>query len=804
MPSGKNLMRALWPIAFPGTECPDDTRLQDAFAAALLAGRNRTIELIRSRLTVDSTSIPAYMKVWLDAPWRAFYTLNLDNVDVAITNRFTGGRGLSVFSATSDVKLNNGNPEDLEVAHLNGSVVENPAFWTFADADYSRRQSTPDAHYVKCVTDLLSRPVIFVGTELNESTLWHFIEQRRAKGARGVRELRPRSYLVTPFLNPARATVLRDFNVEWLPYSGKEFVEKILTPIADSFAEGHRTIRDSVDSEARKSAPLRISEIPAGELTKQTEYLLGNEPEWSDIQQGRAVPRECDVPILNHASEVLRGEAGSQSIVVSGTAGSGKSTALKRLALQLNTANFDCYWIDADRNVEPSTVATIVRNAEEPVALFVDDIDLWGQTGINWIRELPEFNDRIFVAAGLRSPRLSDFLANVGTRKLGPTTYTMPPLEDSDIDSLIASLDTNSRLGVLRGLPIEEQRRKFREQAGRQLLVAMIQATSGQRLVEKIGVEYDGLNGLERSVYAVVCVASSNRYKLTRQDIVTAINRVDNDALNATEALVRSHLVVRDDVHTGYAARHRLVADEVVNRLVSDGSIKEPIASLAYAVAASITPNMPDHSVSRRRLRRLINHDYLLGLMPPEDVSDIYDLLEPQLEWSYHFWLQRGAAEVEKGSLRKAENFLQQARSFADSDWFVETEWAYLQMKWASASPNVPDAVQRYEDGDAILRNIIDTRGHRDRYPYHVLGSQGLSWSRRAPISDLARRTLLRGILDVVSDHPRADELRQLQSDLRKDWLMTAVANGSHTGAQQELPSIAPDVQVNDEGSRQD
>ena len=80
-------------------------------------------------------------------------------------------------------------------------------------------------------SDLLCRPVVIIGTRLDEPPLWQHVEYRRRHGGRGLRELRPRSYLVTPRLDRARKALLADLNIHWIPMTGEEFTSQVLDQV---------------------------------------------------------------------------------------------------------------------------------------------------------------------------------------------------------------------------------------------------------------------------------------------------------------------------------------------------------------------------------------------------------------------------------------------------------------------------------------------------------------------------------------------------------------------------------------------
>ena len=77
-----------------------------------------------------------------------------------------------------------------------------------------------------------------------------------------------------------------------------------------------------------------------------------------------------------------------------------------------------------------------------------------------------------------------------------------------------------------------------------------------------------------------------------------------------------------------------------------------------------------------------------------------------------------------------------------------------------------------------ILVDLIERRGQYDQYPYHVLGTQGLSWARRGIPSSSERQRYLRNLQRVIdsgcNSHPSARELKQIQFDLTKEYLLTA------------------------------
>jgi hypothetical protein len=136
-------------------------------------------------------------------PWRRHYTLNIDNLDEAISGQYQLPRPIESISALNHAPIQSNN---LLSVHLNGRLADFPNV-TFSVRQYGRRLGGPDPWYEMLTTELLSNPVLFVGTALDEPGLWQHLELRQQRNEGDV-ELRPPSYLVTPTLS--RARVLSD------------------------------------------------------------------------------------------------------------------------------------------------------------------------------------------------------------------------------------------------------------------------------------------------------------------------------------------------------------------------------------------------------------------------------------------------------------------------------------------------------------------------------------------------------------------------------------------------------------------
>ena len=275
-------------------------------------------------------------------------------------------------------------------------------------------------------------------------------------------------------------------------------------------------------------------------------------------------------------------------------------------------------------------------------------------------------------------------------------------------------------------------------------------------------------------------MVSSQRYTIDQDELLLACGSTSNKTLYAIDILYRRNLIIRHNVSTGYGARHRIIAEELIRHVEFKQWFRQILEGILFAFANAVDPALSKTDRRWRRLIKFINHDYIIRLLSIEDARLVYERIEYILNWDYHYWLQRGSLEVEIGDLSSATNFLNQARSLANGDRFVENEYAYLQMKKAVSNPHAPDALEMFNDGFNILKLLIEAYGKQSPYPYHVIGSQVLAWVRRALIGSSEKSQLLSSVIAYVKEgrkyHPRSRDLENLETAIEREWYMMAVS----------------------------
>lgn len=325
LPGVADLTQELWSIAF-ANEAYDGSGLDDVYAAAVQQKRTDTIKLMKRRLTVDPRSLPDEYGMWFSFPWYRVYTLNIDDLDTAVGRRIELPRQIESVSALRDPLP--AESERLAVVHLNGDLNDLPDV-TFSQRQYGERQATWDLWYANLARELKHHPVLYVGTSLNEPPLWQYIEQRGPRGSGP--ELRPGSYLVADALALARRVALTEYNVTWVEGTQESFCAEVLSQLTDQAREGQRLRSRRRSDVTGEGAPVLMSleDVSHDSADDAREFLRGREPRWSDFMgDGFAVVREIDRRLPTELAE-----RACRIVLITGTAGTGKSSVAMRLAL---------------------------------------------------------------------------------------------------------------------------------------------------------------------------------------------------------------------------------------------------------------------------------------------------------------------------------------------------------------------------------------------------------------------------------------------------------------------------------------
>lgn len=749
LPVGKQLAKSIWPIAFGADEI-DDTTLPDVYQAALSKSPTLLRQQLERHFQVDRNAVPERYKTWFSLPWYRIYTLNIDDGDEAVSETFTRSQ-LNIVSALS-AKPGEARSDQLSVVHLNGRLAEFPRI-TFSPWDFADHTVNTEPWYQEFAADIATRPTIVIGSVLDEPPLWHFIRLREQKGSS--KEVRPRSWLISPTLDRGRAAMLHELNFHHIQQTEEDFFQAVIAPRAKELVSIPRR-SDGIGSERLLDAAEEIRSSPAG----TADYLLGTAPTWGDVTRGYAAEFNFDKQL----SEVIDGLT-SGTISVRGSAGSGKSTSLMRAAAKLVADGNKVLWLGRENELSTSELRSAIVD-QEPDYLFIDDLDRFGGHAAVLLKSLQRSDRALVVVTATRSARY--FSLRYDSIMTFDADLEQTRLTDEDAEALLEQLSRGNRLGALLSKTHQERVLQLTRSDDRQLLVTLIEATSGEKFHERVADECRGLSGAELFVYGVACTASwADNKPLSAQNLIVAAGGQDRNAnLTALHRLEASRLLVKHN--TGFMVRHRVVAESAIDHFRDEGLIANWISGLIFLAASQYEVGKARSTRLGRMLIRVINHNNLRALVADDKaVANIYGEAEPWLRGDPHFWLQRGSYETDFGDLPTARNFLEQARALDPGDVLVETAWAQLQFKWALTNVNSAQASKRVDEALEILIPIMRRSDANSPHTFAVFLIYSFRWLKEAPLRTEERRRLRELILDLGE---KGRLMHRTVADVQDNW----------------------------------
>lgn len=794
MPLSADVGRELWKLLeYEGAY--DGTSLPDMYEAALQAGVpfGRLESFLEANFL--TREIPGQYDVLCRPFWYRIYTTNIDDLLTRVYKRAAGPKLQIVAYPRDEVKERDQSLETIQAVFLHGTLPARPDEITFSTRQYARRAIETSPLYQQFVGDYSTYPTVFIGTELNEPLFWQHIEARERRAA-DIPEQRPKSFLISPKISPPKRAQLRAFNVVPVEGDADDFLAW-LSHIAPGLPTKEQVLRQTLPSVAALfgSLPEAPADVTVQSLNEfgqafhlvpakvevrgdRSFFLLGATPRWEDIFRELDAPRRVTDTVLKYVQAVLSGERKSRVVALLGSAGSGKSTILRRLGVRLAQSNVASFLTNSEEFPQASIIADSLKALDRPTVLLFDnaEIALGAMAGIVESTEGLKHPVAIVIAS-----RTNEF--DRRSARLEKVTDThdieVPNLSRGEIVALIRVLDSQGLLGHLQGLSHNDRIFEFEKRAQKQLLVAMREATSGQGFNEIIKDEFLSLPTTEaKLLYLVVALATDAGYRMTIQQFVRSTDLASAEALYLLDRSLRG-IVLRTGVRKDLLLlRHRVIAEYILESVAPRTTLGDAYVRILSTLAGEVVGSRR-HSRTFGLYRELVNHQTIYERFSAdlEQARAIYDSIAAQLSAEAHFWLQYGLLELEFGHLQLADNYLRQAESLFPNSYVIQNSIGHLHFRKGIEAEGILEAQAYRREGSEIIEQQMEVDD--SPYPFHIYCSQRFAWARKwMHDRDELKQELehLREVLTRARGHySRNRKLRSLQDHIEKEYLQLAL-----------------------------
>lgn len=675
--------------------------------------------------------------------WHSIYTTNYDLIiEDAYDNNKNRQQILATFIKNGE-RINDKMvfSNSLSYSKLHGSITEindiNLPLILTPDQyiDYKENRSRL---FDRLKDDSYENPILFVGFSFADLDIRSAIKELDRVGS-----ARPRSYMVGPKITDAEQRLWDQKKISSVKLSFKEFMEELDKNISDN-----ERILSSLKKTDKQSHPIesrfvsgtnepsdRLMEFINREVeyihknlaTKDTvpqEFYKGYFEGWDAIIKEYDVQRNISEVILSEVFLIEEEEriTNQELFLIKGNAGSGKTVLLHRIAWEASVS-FEklCLFHKTEIPLEYNRISELYQLVKERIYLFIDNA-AEKTDDIDYILNKSR-KDKIPLTI-ICAERTNVW--NIEGEKLFlhlTRSYTLGYLDDKEINNLIGLLKKYNSLGYLSSKDLEEQKEALSEKSGRELLVALYEATAGKPFPDIVMDEFNSIPSEEaQSLYLTICMFHRIG-TFARAGNISRLHNINfsyfkEKLFRPLESVVYHHrnYIINDFVFT---TRHQHIAELVFEQALVNQDAR--YQKYIFIISKLDIDYESDYQVflALTNARKLMD-----SFKDVEKIRNIYSVAYENVGGIPSLLQQESIFEMRAngGSLEKAESLLKLASKKDPENTFISHSKAVFLLRKAENSTQKLVINKYLSKAKQICKEIIsDIKNKNIVHSYHTL-----------------------------------------------------------------------------------
>ena len=448
------------------------------------------------------------------------------------------------------------------------------------------------------------------------------------------------------------------------------------------------------------------------------QFYRGFDLGWYPIIQNLDVVRRLTDTVIGDV--ILRPDSDrptpSELYLIKAEAGAGKTIFLRRVAWVAATqADVTCLFMKPSSTIRFEAIQELYRLINERIFIFIDTAADNVSLIIKLIEDARQFNVPLTIITAERinewnmlCENLADYVNDV---------YQLHYLSQVEIRELVELLTKNDVLAPnLHGKTLEEKTKEFEERAGRQLLVALHEATMGQPFEDIIVDEYNNIYPKQaQTLYLTVCLLHRLGV-MVRAGLIARVHEITfNEFEQRLFAPLEDVVQVKGNSSRGdlfYVSRHSQIAQIVFEEiLVDDADRYNEYARVINCLNIA-------YDADRESFRKLIKAKALQELFAShEDIKAIFDVAKEIAEDEAYLYQQMANYERLRpdGNYQLAEELLNVARELDPRDSSIIHTQAELAAMRARKTERRLERCKFRNQAYSLLQGLINN-SKSDRY----------------------------------------------------------------------------------------
>lgn len=660
--------------------------------------------------------------------WSSIYTTNYNLIIERIYSTSTNKkqRLVPIYKVSDRVDSLVKPPEDLAYIKLHGCITKisgNDRSLILSPDQYSNNKKEISVLLERLKEIGHNKTIFIIGKSLDDSDIKFLLKELD-----GMSDRRPRYYCLIEQFSDRQQRMWEAKRVHLISGTMEEFFSQLDYEISDIEREFHTTpkkhaverffvsnefvLSDSAYRDLDNSLIFLHEQMPMEQNSSKLFYK-GYSQGWSAIASKLDVRRRIADEIISEViltDEVDRVKS-FEMYNLSGSAGTGKTVLLKRLAWDSAIDyNKICFYFEASERIPLNTLNELAEKIDERIFLFIDRASLHVQDLIQLSNSFTKSSLKITC---LVTERTNEWNVECGLlENILTDSFNVRDLSHNEIESLIFKLEENNSLGVLKYKNHEERMNEFVSRSNRQLLVALHEVTMGKPFKEIIQNEFDNIAPRKAQLmYRTICVM--NQFNVpVRAGVIKRVHDISfddfkNEFFEPLEKIVQ----VQDyssSQDIAYTARHPTIANMVfVYSLHDELDRFETYLSILLSLDIGF-------SSDRTVFRELIKYRHLSEVFrSTEYIENIYLAIENVCGNDDYYFQQHAISYMRspQPNYIKAENLLNKAEQYGSHNVTISHSRAELEFARAKYSQGL-ERERLLNKAEALSRNIHNGTSH--------------------------------------------------------------------------------------------